>query len=94
MGISTGLFLFEEKSVRLVPLKPLEKEFERNTLDYEGAVSMEHLATFFKDVEWWNMSPHPELILDYPQPFCLANPGVEYVIYLLRHLERFQLDRF
>jgi hypothetical protein len=28
LGISTGLFLYEEKSVRLVPLKPLEKEFE------------------------------------------------------------------
>lgn len=28
LGISTGLFLFEERSVRLVPLKPLEGEFE------------------------------------------------------------------
>jgi hypothetical protein len=28
LGISTGLFLFEERSVRLVPLKPLEEEFE------------------------------------------------------------------
>ena len=28
LGISTGLFLYEERSVRLVPLKPLETEFE------------------------------------------------------------------
>ena len=28
------------------------------------------------------MSPHPELVQEYPQPFCLAQPGEEYVIYL------------
>lgn len=60
---------------------PLEKSFERNTLDYEGAVSMQYLAAFFDDVEWWKMAPHPELISDYPQPFCLADPGHAYVIY-------------
>jgi hypothetical protein len=61
---------------------PLEVGFDRTTYDYEGAVSMGILANFFKEIEWWNMEPHPELILEYPQPFCLARPGEEYLIYL------------
>jgi hypothetical protein len=61
---------------------PLEKGFDRTTYDYEGAMSMKHLAGFFKDVKWWNMAPHPELVREYPQPFCLAKPGEEYVLYL------------
>jgi hypothetical protein len=61
---------------------PYEKGFERTTYDYEGAVSMKYLASFFKNIKWWEMTPHPELILEYPQPFCLAKPGREYVIYL------------
>jgi len=61
---------------------PYEKGFDRTTYDYEGAVSMKNLAAFFKDKKWWNMSPHPELVKEYPQPFCLAKPGEEYVIYL------------
>jgi hypothetical protein len=28
------------------------------------------------------MKPSPELVTDSPQPFCLANPGKEYVVYL------------
>ena len=28
------------------------------------------------------MKPHPELVREYPQPFCLAKPGEEYVLYL------------
>ena len=61
---------------------PLEVEFDRTTYDYEGAVSMGILSNFFKEIEWWNMEPHPELILEYPQPFCLSKPGDEYIIYL------------
>lgn len=61
---------------------PIEKGFERTTYDYEGAMSMKHLAGFFKNIKWWEMAPHPELISEYPQPFCLAKPGVEYVVYL------------
>jgi hypothetical protein len=61
---------------------PLEVEFDRTTYDYEGAVSMGILSSFFKEIDWWNMEPHPELILEYPQPFCLAKPGDEYLIYL------------
>lgn len=61
---------------------PYEKGFERTTYDYEGAVSMKHLSAFFRNIEWWKMSPHPELVREYPQPFCLADPGREYVLYL------------
>ena len=61
---------------------PLEKGFERNTLDYEGAVSMGHFAGFFNKVNWWLMAPHPELIKEYPDSYCLANPGQEYIAYL------------
>ena len=60
----------------------MEKGFYRTTYDYEGAVSMKYLAAFFKNVKWWNMAPHPELVIEYPQPFCLAKPGEEYVMYL------------
>lgn len=61
---------------------PYEKSFERTTWEYEGAVSMKHLADFFRNIEWWKMSPHPELVQEYPQPFCLADPGKEYILYL------------
>jgi hypothetical protein len=61
---------------------PIENGFSRTTYDYAGAVSMKNLATFFKNVKWWKMSPHPEFVLEYPQPFCLAYPGDEYIVYL------------
>jgi hypothetical protein len=62
--------------------RPIEKGFERTTYDYEGAVSMKNLAAFFSNIKWWTMSPHPELVTEYPQPFCLAKPGVQYILYL------------
>jgi hypothetical protein len=61
---------------------PLEDGFDHTTYNYEGAVSMKYLASFFKGIKWWNMSPHPELVREYPQPLCLAKPGEEYVLYL------------
>jgi hypothetical protein len=61
---------------------PIEKGFGRTTYDYDGAMSMKYLASFFQSVKWWNLSPHPELVKEYPQPFCLAKPGEEYVVYL------------
>jgi hypothetical protein len=71
---------------------PLERGFERNTLDYEGARSMGYLADFFKKVAWWKMAPHPELVLEYPvNKYCLALPGQEYVVYL-RWGGTFKLD--
>jgi hypothetical protein len=61
---------------------PLEEGFERTTLDYPGAVSMRHLAAFFRDLAWWRLAPHPELLRDYADPYCAAVPGEEYVAYL------------
>lgn len=61
---------------------PLDANFTVNTLDYPGAVSMGHLARFFSGIQWWRLEPHPELVLDYPQKFCAAVPGEEYVLYL------------
>jgi len=61
---------------------PLEKSFETNTLEYAGARSMSFLAKFLKGIPWWKLEPHPELVSDYPAPFCGADPGQLYVIYL------------
>ncbi len=61
---------------------PMQQGFESTTYDYEGAVSMGILSTFFSSLQWWTLDSHPELIGDSPQPFCLARPGKEYVIYL------------
>ena len=61
---------------------PIEVGKEIESFDYEGAVSMQHLASFFRNVKWWDMKPSPELVTDSPQPFCLANQGKEYVVYL------------
>ncbi len=61
---------------------PREMGYARTTYDYEGAVSMQHLAEFFRQIHWWNMAPHPELLAEYPQPLCLAIPGEEYLAYL------------
>lgn len=61
---------------------PLDKDTTINTLGYPGARSMSYLANFFKRLQWWNLSPHPELLNEYPDKYCLAKPGEEYVIYL------------
>ncbi len=61
---------------------PLDLNFETNTLDYPGARGMEYLARFFRYIDYVKMKPHPELVLDYHPPFCLADPGEDYVIYV------------
>jgi hypothetical protein len=61
---------------------PLEKGFDNNTLDYAGARSMSYFAQFFKTIEWWKLAPHPELLQEYPDKYCIALPGDEYVVYL------------
>ena len=52
-----------------------------DTLDYPGAVSMGFLAKFLKGMEWWKLEPHPELVLEYPQPLASAIAGQEYLVY-------------
>ena len=60
---------------------PLEASFEADTLNYPGAVAMGFMAHFLKARRWWLLEPHPELVSDYPAPFCAAIPGTEYVVY-------------
>jgi len=52
-----------------------------DTLDFPGALSMGFLAKFLKGIEWWKLEPHPELVLEYPQPLASANAGREYLVY-------------
>jgi hypothetical protein len=52
-----------------------------DTLDFPGAVSMGFLAKFLKGIEWWKLEPHPELVLEYPQPLASAIAGQEYLVY-------------
>ncbi len=61
---------------------PMDQSFENDTHDYPGAVSMGVMARFLKSIDWWKLEPHPEIVLDYAEPYCAADPGEEYVIYL------------
>ncbi|MBD3274856.1 MAG: DUF4038 domain-containing protein [Candidatus Marinimicrobia bacterium] len=61
---------------------PMDLSFETNTLDYPGAVSMSVMSKFLHSIDWWKLEPHPELVVDYAEPYCAADPGNEYVIYL------------
>jgi hypothetical protein len=42
---------------------------------------MGFLAKFLRGIEWWKLDPHPELVLEYPQPLASAIPGQEYLAY-------------
>ena len=52
-----------------------------DTLDFPGAVSIGFLAQFLHSLEWWNFEPHPELVLEYPQPLAAGIAGKEYLVY-------------
>lgn len=45
-----------------------------------GALYMQYLRIFFESIDWWSLEPTPGCV---DSGFCLANPGEEYVIYLL-----------
>ncbi len=70
---------------------PLEKSFETNTLDYPGSRSMSFMAKFLGSLPWWKLEPHPELVSEYPAPFCGAIPGDLYVLYV-RYGGRLKVD--
>ena len=61
---------------------PMEMDFDTNTLDYPGAQSMGILSHFLSRIDWWSLEPHPELVSEYPAPYCAAVPGREYLVYL------------
>jgi len=62
-----------------------------DTLDFPGAASIGFLAKFLRSLDWWKLEPHPELVLEYPQPLAAAIPGQEYLVYA-RYGGRLKLD--
>jgi hypothetical protein len=61
---------------------PLELSFDRDTLDYPGAKSLSFMARFLREIDWWALEPHPELVHENPSRYCGAVPGRQYVVYL------------
>ena len=60
----------------------LDTSFSTNTMLYPGAVSVGFMGKYLNNIEWWKLEPHPELVLDNPSKYCLAEPGKEYLFYL------------
>jgi hypothetical protein len=61
---------------------PMDTSLKSNTMLYPGAISVGFMGKYLKKIEWWNLEPHPELVKENPSPFCLADPGNEYLFYL------------
>jgi hypothetical protein len=70
---------------------PLDTSFRVNTLVYPGAVSMSFMSGYLNAMKWWELEPHPELIMESPSPYCAAVPGKEYLVYM-RYGGSFKLD--
>jgi hypothetical protein len=61
---------------------PMDTSFATNTMLYPGALSVGFMGKYLRKLEWWKLEPHPELVPENPSPFCIADPGNEYLIYL------------
>jgi hypothetical protein len=61
---------------------PMDTSFRTNTMIYPGAVSVGFMGKYLRNIEWWKLEPHPELVLENPSKYCMAIPGKEYLIYL------------
>ena len=61
---------------------PMDRSFRTNTMIYPGAVSVGFMGKYLRNIEWWKLEPHPELVLENPSKYCMAIPGKEYLIYL------------
>lgn len=61
---------------------PMDTSLRVNTLIYPGAVSTGFMGKYLSKLEWWKLEPHPEFVKENPSPFCLADPGNEYLYYL------------
>ncbi len=70
---------------------PLDTSFRVNTCFYPGAVSMSFLSKYLNSMKWWELSPHPEFVIENPSHYCAANPGKEYLVYL-QYGGNFKLD--
>jgi hypothetical protein len=60
----------------------MDTSFATNTMLYPGAVSVGFMGKYLRKMEWWKLEPHPELVIENPSPYCLADPGNEYLFYL------------
>ena len=61
---------------------PMDTSLKTNTLVYPGAVSVGFMGKYLRNLEWWKLEPHPELVLENPSKYCIAIPGKEYLFYL------------
>lgn len=61
---------------------PLEKGFDKNTLNYPGAVSLGIMSKLLTQLPWWQLEPMPSLIKEYPEAYCAGVPGSQYLVYL------------
>jgi hypothetical protein len=61
---------------------PMDTSLNTNTMLYPGAVSVGFMGQYLRQIEWWKLEPHPELVNENPSHFCLALPGYEYLFYL------------
>ena len=70
---------------------PVDRTFDKNTMLYPGALSMSFMSKYLNSFKWWELAPHPELVIQNPSRYCIANPGKEYLVYL-RYGGNFKLD--
>lgn len=61
---------------------PMDTSLKTNTITYSGAISVGFMGKYLRQIEWWKLEPHPELVLENPSNYCLAIPGKEYLFYL------------
>ena len=61
---------------------PMDTSLKVNTLVYPGAVSVGFMGKYLRKLEWWRLEPHPEMVIENPSHFCLADPGREYLFFL------------
>jgi hypothetical protein len=61
---------------------PMDTSLQTNTLIYPGAVSVGFMGKYLRQIEWQRLEPHPELVIDNPSHYCLADPGKEYLFFL------------
>jgi hypothetical protein len=61
---------------------PMDTSLATNTMLYPGALSVAFMGNYLRKLNWWRLDPHPEIVIDNPSRFCLADPGREYIFYL------------
>ena len=68
-----------------IPVKPLDEHlFQVNQLgiDCVGDEQLLIATDAIRQLEYWKMNPHNELVEGSTEAYCLAEPGVQYVVYV------------